>query len=572
MKIKDRQHFRLKLLLSAIGYLYAVNIQAAALPISPTARTSVIQPFVVGGQDVTSNQYQFIAAILNAHYTNPREATYCTGTLIKPDIVMTAAQCVSQLSPEEIDVVVGKIDLSTVVPSDRIPVLGVIVNPNYNSSNSDSDIALLKLSRSLNSTLSSLSSLDSINLLQYGDPVSFVGWGRNGANSPFTPNILQEATFEFIDRSSCISEISAWTAHEVTQNQFCAKNSTATQDVCYGDAGGPLMATIGGKYVQIGISSWGLSCINQQSVYTNLGMFTEWLASADKVLHVSDHFFGRIAINTSTTESVHVYNWTNSDLEIFSAKLVDESNFGIVGDNCSQTILPAGQSCELSIKFVAKTFGNFSSRLLVTTSSGLEVSTTMIGVGLANALVFSGVNSGNLDFYTSARSWYTAVYPFTALRNAALPPSTQSLLQTNVKGPGTLSFDIMLGAGQDDYLRLYIDRKEIKSYSGTFNWTNDSVTIDDNSVHKIDWTYHRGRSMFSAEYTAYLNNFVWDGGQATFDLSLPSDPPKTNPSAGSSSNEHPDSSGGSFDLVLLICAILIGIAKFRARVSSTQVY
>jgi hypothetical protein len=61
---------------------------------------------------------------------------------------------------------------------------------------------------------------------------------------------------------------------------FCAGYPQGGVDTCQGDSGGPLfVAGTNGEHVQAGITSFGKGCAqpNAYGVYTNLGLFEQWI-------------------------------------------------------------------------------------------------------------------------------------------------------------------------------------------------------------------------------------------------------------------------------------------------------
>jgi secreted trypsin-like serine protease len=65
----------------------------------------------------------------------------------------------------------------------------------------------------------------------------------------------------------------------VTEQTVCAGDIAGGKDACQGDSGGPLFVSSGGRFVQIGIVSWGEGCARPKlpTVYTRVAMFADWI-------------------------------------------------------------------------------------------------------------------------------------------------------------------------------------------------------------------------------------------------------------------------------------------------------
>ena len=55
-----------------------------------------------------------------------------------------------------------------------------------------------------------------------------------------------------------------------------------TENICSGDSGGPLMVIEGGKYIHVGLTSFGLSDCSAPfpSVYSRTTYFLDWMKAA----------------------------------------------------------------------------------------------------------------------------------------------------------------------------------------------------------------------------------------------------------------------------------------------------
>lgn len=113
-----------------------------------------------GSDVVTASEHAIFGGAVETGYpavgvlqfTFPNGKSFCTGTLIRPNIVISAAHCFlednKQLSPfTRVDFALGAINNT----SEVVRVDAYVLHPNYMSLDATSDVSLLRLERSITS-------------------------------------------------------------------------------------------------------------------------------------------------------------------------------------------------------------------------------------------------------------------------------------------------------------------------------------------------------------------------------------------------------------------------------------
>ncbi|XP_059167199.1 uncharacterized protein LOC131949357 [Physella acuta] len=223
--------------------------------------------------------------------------TFCGGSLISTDIVLTAAHCITQFEmmfgypfhPRHIQVYLGTTHCAGNGGSFR-QIKTYTLHENFNDTRFNNDIAMLKLDVPMEFTadimpicLETPQFLEG--LLKPGNLGVITGCGGNNAQY-YVPTHLHEVKIPIVSPDIC-RERTAVINTTFTTGMFCAGYSRSMRgDACQGDSGGPFVLEFNGRYVLTGIISWGVGCDreNHYGYYTNVSHYYDWIREKMKIL------------------------------------------------------------------------------------------------------------------------------------------------------------------------------------------------------------------------------------------------------------------------------------------------
>ncbi|KAL3182013.1 hypothetical protein MRX96_035474 [Rhipicephalus microplus] len=201
---------------------------------------------IVGGTEAKDAEYPWQVSVQrkkdNFHF--------CGGSLIAPDIIVTAGHCVDSTSPDTISVQGGLLDLRDPPSySQRRSVSQIVVHSGYNDVNND--IALLKLETPFDLAASE-GHIGAVCLpppdYRIRGQVVVTGWGSTRMGGPGSPKLMTVTV-------------------PVQGNLACTGDS----------GGGPAVQRNSGLYTLVGIVSFGLGCAIFPGFYTRVPTYIPWI-------------------------------------------------------------------------------------------------------------------------------------------------------------------------------------------------------------------------------------------------------------------------------------------------------
>mmetsp|Transcript_59610 Transcript_59610/g.69648 ORF Transcript_59610/g.69648 Transcript_59610/m.69648 type:complete len:339 (-) Transcript_59610:235-1251(-) len=218
---------------------------------SNVKRGAQVVPRIVGGTEAEDSRYPYQAIIGDLRLI--RSKWTCSGSLIAPDVILTAAHCVksipkmgAQLGREDLGD--AKETLSRKTKEKR--VRKIRKHPRYDEGLIENDVALLFFRSSFRGYDPVL--LNTNNAVpSSGQNLTVAGWGATKIGGELNDKKLEAAVT--VDEE-CGADLN------ITSDTFCATSSESGP--CTGDSGGPIISkgTSSTTDVVLGVVSHGIGC------------------------------------------------------------------------------------------------------------------------------------------------------------------------------------------------------------------------------------------------------------------------------------------------------------------------
>ena len=245
---------------------------------TPARPPTVAHASIIGGAVAQAGMFPSLAYVVDFQ---GQFAYQCTGTVIAPSLILTAAHCVENMqngatfSPSGFRVVTGAVD--PLQAGDSVStVLGVIVYPGLERRFDNGDAALLVLSTPTSAPPIALATRGQTKRLAAGAAATIVGWGKTAYEQTSLTEQLQSAATVVQARKWCRRNAPPF----YPRSEICAiAPPSYGTGVCQGDSGGPLLAPgPNGETLEIGVSDhvYGRCSTHHPSVFASVGSIYSW--------------------------------------------------------------------------------------------------------------------------------------------------------------------------------------------------------------------------------------------------------------------------------------------------------
>nr|XP_029712807.1 phenoloxidase-activating factor 2-like isoform X1 [Aedes albopictus]XP_029712808.1 phenoloxidase-activating factor 2-like isoform X1 [Aedes albopictus] len=222
----------------------------------------------------------------------------CGGSLIAPNVVLTAAHCVANKQQDTLLVRAGEWDTQTrneLFPHHDRRVREVIVHERFNKGSLFNDVALLIMDEPfvLAENVQPICLPPKNHNFDHSRCLAS-GWGKNvfGKEGKYQV-ILKKVELPVVPHQSCQQSMRSTRlgSRFILDKSFMCAGGEVGQDTCRGDGGSPLVCPVPGSsthYYQAGIVAWGIGCGEKgiPGVYASVPMFRDWIDQQLSQRHV----------------------------------------------------------------------------------------------------------------------------------------------------------------------------------------------------------------------------------------------------------------------------------------------
>lgn len=243
---------------------------------------------IIGGE-LAENPGHFVT--IHTKYDSKGKNPTCGGTLIREDIVITAAHCLNILT--------GKIKFEQGGKSKVYNIKTKTKHEGYNNFPTiENDVAIAFIEPISKEDFPSLKfaklNRNFIENLPGRNGTAYGVGNLTSVGSAYNSNELRKIDLPLAPLRKCQKGLEPVSpALKLKNTHLCVFTGEGGRDTCQGDSGGPLLS-LKNKNILVGITSFGVSCAQkgQGAIFTKVSSFYSWITQ--KIKHYDSNFIGSI--------------------------------------------------------------------------------------------------------------------------------------------------------------------------------------------------------------------------------------------------------------------------------------
>ncbi|KAJ2864203.1 hypothetical protein GGH94_003067 [Coemansia aciculifera] len=257
----------------------------------PKRELADVAPRIIGGQPAPSTAFQYISYIEGSHPVYGGSA--CTGSLIAPNVVLTAAHCVYASETVKYTAAQLQVGFTHTTPDPTVLFKGysvsrIITHPSFSMRTLRSDIALLILSSNIPDATATKAKI----LTGSYDAAATVTAAGFGLIDPYSKTAIADVLMQ-VDLNLGATSFCRSNSPGFDPNYVLCTDGKAGKDTCNGDSGGPLAIPTKGSpdgTALLGLTSFGpISAKNPDGLcaqagipgyYTRISPYVPWIAQS----------------------------------------------------------------------------------------------------------------------------------------------------------------------------------------------------------------------------------------------------------------------------------------------------
>ena len=232
---------------------------------STVEKTTNITTRIVGGNTADPGEYPW--------FVSPTGNFFCGGTLITPDIVLTAAHCDLAYPLDATVFIGGYLRNSRTAGVQQRTVQAFLPHPLYDEKTVSNDFMLVKLNAPV-TTITPIVLNQNPDVPAAGATLTTMGYGYTEDGGSVSIQ-LNEVQLNAVSHRDCRTRYAGVT--QINESiMVCAGYSAGGRGSCQGDSGGPLISASG---TQVGIVSFGVGCAQSgfPGVYSRVSGAYDWI-------------------------------------------------------------------------------------------------------------------------------------------------------------------------------------------------------------------------------------------------------------------------------------------------------